>query len=517
MLLNQEQLDDEIWIEAYDTFIGGQLSFARARQVGETQAKQILNHVISIDGELRCRHGIASLGGDGTIGTAAAIVQAIIWYDRVASDKLVAFSQGNAFEWNGSAWVAYFTAAVSDVTDRIDLVQLTDNLYWADGGAAGVRKFDGTTVTTIGTSPVATILEVHANRLVASGVATVPDAVYFSDILDPSTWDMTNACLRIGSGGGEPVVGLKTWLDTGVLVFKRNSVWLIDANPLSSVANFAIKRVHGTVGCVARNSICQIGQDIWFLSRTGVQSVQRQMATSDTQITIPMSQPVQDIIQNIRWDHAHKSYGICYNNYYILAIPVDADEPDTVLVFHYLTGGWTVFTGWTPSCFYEQPFEGVTRLLIGEQGGDVVAWKDYLTDSEVVASDFTDKGVAISTTLEGRAFIFQAPLNFKSAFYGELDVFTQDVTFSIYIILDGEDPIFVRTYTLGIASVTLPVTIPFTLSAGGRWTTKRFPLNIPSITKAREFQIKIVSTSGRFIMRRLVMSAFLDTIALEEQ
>ena len=515
MILNQDQVDDEIILDATDTFIGGQLSFARARQVGENQAKSILNHIISIDGELRCRHGINSLGGDGTVGTAAAIIQAIIWYDLVAVDRLVAITQGDAFEWNGSAWVAYFTAGISDPTLRVDLVQLTENLYWADP-ALGIRQWNGTAVSTVAGSPICSILEVHSNRLVAAGLTSMPDAVAFSDILDPGTWDITNSVLRLGSGGGDPVVALRTWLDTGLVVFKRNSVWLIDANPVSSVANFSIKKVHGTVGCVARNSVCQVGQDIWFLSRTGIQSVQRQLATSDTQVTMPVSQPIQDIIQMIRWDMAHKSYGICYNNYYLLAIPVNSNEPDVILCYHYLTGGWTVFSGWDVSVFREQPFEGVTRLLVGQQGGDVCEWRDYIADTAIIpATDFKDKGLEIPTEIETRAYTFQQPLNLKSAFYGELDVFTQDTTFSIWAKLDDEDPIHVRTYEITLDNVQLPVTLPFTLTAKGRWTTKRFPLH--QLPRFREFQFRIISESGRFIMRRLVMSAFLDTIELKEQ
>ena len=46
-------------------------------------------------------------------------------------------------------------------------------------------------------------------------------------------------------------------------------------------------------------------------------------------------------------------------------IPIDSDEPDTVLCFHYMTGGWTIFKGWNACVFLEQAFEGKTRLLMG--------------------------------------------------------------------------------------------------------------------------------------------------------
>ncbi len=515
--------DDPLTYDGCDTFTGGQHSFARARLIQPTQASRITNHIIQFDGELRSRHGIKTLGGDGTIGTATAAVQALIYYDRVASDKLVGFSQGNAFEFNTgtSTWSAYFTAGLSDTTSAIDLVQLTENLYWSHD-TAGLRKWNGAAVSTIASTTTIppTILEVHTNRLVLSGVAAIPDAVYFGDIL-ADTFDTVNGQVRLGGGDGDPVVALKSWLETGVLVFKRNSVYLINANPLSSVANFSIKRVHRTLGCVARRTVCQVGQDVWFLSRGGVQSVQRQFATSDTQVTVPVSQPVQDVIQKIRWDQVHKSHAVCYNNFYMLAIPVDSNDPDTILVYHYLTQGWTIFNSWSSWCFLEQPNSGGTRLLVGQTSGDVKEWRDYISENQDVAGDFVDStATAVQSEVTTRALIFSDPISYKSPFYCELDIYTQDVTFSVYAILDDKDPVLVRNYTVALDQVELPTTLPFTLTAIGVWTTKRFPLVNYNTQKwlppFRELQLKIVSTSGRFVMRRLVASAFLDTVELKE-
>ena len=77
----------------------------------------------------------------------------------------------------------------------------------------------------------ASILEVITNRVAAAGVEEVPDAVYFSDILDVGFWDLVNNQIRIGAGDGEPIVALKCWQETNLLVFKRKGVWSIDCNP----------------------------------------------------------------------------------------------------------------------------------------------------------------------------------------------------------------------------------------------------------------------------------------------
>ena len=410
-----DAIDDPILLDGQDDWSGGQFSFARARQVGANQAKSVKNHVISIIGELRGRHGIASIGG--TAGTAASTIQALIFFDRVVDDRLLAFTQGNVRQFSGGVWSAYFTAGLS-ASEMVGVCQLTDNLYWTDQSLAKIRKWDGTTVSTIASSAGATIIETHTNRLVASGISAIPDAVYFSNLLDGDSWDLLNGQIRIGGGDGDPIVAIKSWLDTGIVVFKRNSVFIVDANPISSVANFSVKRVHRTLGCVAKGSVCQVGPDVWFLSKSGIQSVQRQLATSDSQITVPVSQPIQDLILKIRWDMAYKCKATCYNNHYLLAVPMDSNELDTILVHHYLTGGWSVFTGWDVACFYEQPYQGASRLLIGLRNGDVVEWRDYIPELQDTPSDFQDKGVDVPTELITRAFIFQEPLILRSASTG---------------------------------------------------------------------------------------------------
>lgn len=526
--LNNELLDDPLILDGCSTFSGGQVSFQRAALLDANQAALLSDLTIAINGELHKRRGTRNIGV-GYLGPEGKPVQGIVYFDTALDQKLAAFAGGSALWYDAPAWEYFFNAGISDQAEIIDCVQLTDKIFWTDSNATGLRRYDpaaGTAVMTIPGSPVATVLCVHGTRLVAAGISAVPDAVDFSDLLDGETWDSVNQRIRIGAGDGDRVVGLMSWQETGVLVFKRQSTWLIDADPLQEVANFAIRKVHATIGCVARKSVAQVGQDCWFLSRSGVQSVQKQLATSNNEITVPVSQPVQDIIGKIRWDHAHKSCARFYNNYYLLSVPVESNEPDTVLCYHALTGGWTVFTSWNAAFLFEQPHEGQTRLLIGLNNGELREWLDYVSDEPIDAYidglGFLDLpfdldaeislGPDVQCLARTRALVFAEPVSPKSGFYGEFECVAGDVAFSIYAVLDGKPRVKLGDYSFEISQTTLPTELPFDLPEQAGWVKKRFPIH--HLEPFRELQFEIECTYGRLVLRQIFANAFIDTIEL---
>lgn len=517
--------DDPLAFDDCPSFSGGQVSFQRANILQQNQASLIENFNIAINGELEKRRGSRSVG-PGYLASDEKRIQGIMYFDTAIDAKLVAFIGGEARWFNVNDWDLLFSAAITDESELIDCVQLTDKIFWTDSGVAGIRMWDGASVSTVSGSPRATVLSVHGTRLVGSGLTDVPDAIEFSDLLDGTTWDSVNQRLRIGAGDGDPIIGHISWQETGVVVLKRQSAWLINADPQQDVANFSIKLIHGTIGCVARKSIVQVGQDIWFLSRSGVQSIQKQLATSNNQITVPVSQPVQDIIRRIKWDHAHKSAAILHNNQYLLSVPVETNEPDTIIAFNVLTGGWSVISSWSACTFLQQPYEGATRLLYGTNEGKVKEWLEYQRDEgsesylEIdsyldlpldLPFDFPD-AVDFVSTLRTRALTFGEPLNPKSGFYAELEFVTSDVSFDVYAILDGAPRVLLESFSNIVPPVVLPIDLPFDFPDEPGWARKRIPLHgLPSF---RELQFEIVCQHGKLVLREITASAFIDTIEL---
>lgn len=116
--------------------------------------------------------------------------------------------------------------------------------------------------------------------------------VYYSVLLDPS--DFTGS----GSGvlnlekvvpGDDRIVALASHNDFLIIFCEKN---IVIYNNAANIANIALQDIIVGIGCVARDSVQNIGTDILFLSDSGVRSLSRTIQEK--------SAPVRDISRNVR-------------------------------------------------------------------------------------------------------------------------------------------------------------------------------------------------------------------------
>ena len=91
--------------------------------------------------------------------------------------------------------------------------------------------------------------------------------------------------------------------------------------------SFSVAKIHNTIGCVAQEvSLPGWSGHLVPLTQWGDEraDADRDFQQPDLRAGLPA---VHDVIQKIRWEHAHKSVAVCYNNYYLLSVPIDSDEP----------------------------------------------------------------------------------------------------------------------------------------------------------------------------------------------
>ena len=237
----------------------------------------------------------------------------------------------------------------------VDLVQSFDSviLFRGDGVTAENAQpplvWDGNigtafteiTATAEGdyTSPIpnAATAVVFGGRLYC---ASARDQVAVSDLLEYTRWDATLNTFRLNAGESDSIVALHPYRRNNLLVFKERSIHVL-ANTYGDLSDVRAELINGDLGCVAAGSVASVGSDVFFLAATGVyrlgEIVENSMATQE----IPVSDPIEPLIERINTAHIHKAQAIVFGKYYRLAVPLDGSIGNShTLVYDTTTGQW---------------------------------------------------------------------------------------------------------------------------------------------------------------------------------
>ena len=208
-------------------------------------------------------------------------------------------------------------------------------------------------------------------------------------------------------GLGDPVTGLASWVGFNLVVFCKNSCYVVDTGGTPAAngnapttADFTIRTISATTGCVSHGSIAQVGEDLFFLSRTGVRSIRRtmeeNMVASDVGV---ISYPIQDVIDQINWAAVENATSIFWNNRYLLSVPTGASTVnDTTLVYNTNTQSWmgvwrgdvTVTSGVpastiNPYQYAVTQFSGGKPYLISlDKVGNPLQYRDFVEDKNQI-------------------------------------------------------------------------------------------------------------------------------------
>jgi len=165
------------------------------------------------------------------------------------------------------------------------------------------------------------------------------DEVIASDILDTDTYDRIYAQYRFNAGTADYVVGLHSFAEDSLLVFNRNSIHLVQ-NTINLKAA-STRLLTNEVGCVARKSITQVGNQVIFLSDNGVYGTQFLDEYNLRGTETPLSEPINETIKRINKEAWEQSVAVYFDNRYYIAVPLDgATENNAILVYNFLNQQW---------------------------------------------------------------------------------------------------------------------------------------------------------------------------------
>ena len=278
-------------------------------------ALQADNCVIDKYGRLGARKGwqTRSNAKDGSTGANANVnlIGVSNFKDVVGVDTLLSFSVDKFYK--GLTNLVTLTPSTADTiaAGNWQAATLNDHHYffqrgylplvYTNSGGADTFKSVATHTGTTGTPPSAHTVLAAYGRLWAADTATNKNTVYFTDVLNGTKWSGgTSGNINISSvltQGMDEIVALGAHNGFLVIFCKNNIIIYGDGDNFQAgmtTSSLTLVEVIEGVGCIARDSVQNTGEDILFLSTTGIRSLSRTIQEK--------SQPMRDISKNVRDD-----------------------------------------------------------------------------------------------------------------------------------------------------------------------------------------------------------------------
>ena len=385
----------------------------------------------------------AALFADPATDTEFIIVatknKAIIWNDSNNSGIDIAYPGGETVS-------AAMTPSFVQASEKIILFRGASNrpLEW-DGNYSSPTAFTAlpnpAPSSGITPCPNTTFGVYFANRLLVPDIADSRFTVSASQLLSPNEFYNADSQFRLSKGsatGG--VVAITPYLENQAIIFQRNAIFLINnIATTSAAATFEITR---QFGCVARKSVASSGPQIYFLSDSGVMTLQqgldpaKNLGVAISKVSgeaLPLTQPIQDQFDQANFANADKAVGVTFDNKYFLAYPGTPTSVtnDRIAIFDILKNSWVSIDSF-PAGFQIDDFvvcnHGTNptkrRLFaVSDRGWHLI--EESATDVTGTIGNGTTTSTAIPAKLKTRSFSL-GNLEVKSWKRGSLGVVVND-------------------------------------------------------------------------------------------
>jgi hypothetical protein len=296
-------------LASYKVFSQGGLNTSRdVLSQGETQpgsAIALINYEPSVTGGYRKISGYSNdYGTVPGFGNVLGVAVANGLHDGILAARHNADNTNYLYYWNTStsAWVAITTPASVDVSTypkvRFSRYNWGTSKVAITDGVNPAATYDGTTYTQITSTnaPSAPKLShVFKNHLFLAGDATETTSLWFSAPYSETDFDPADGAGVINVGF--PIVAIKSFRDA-LYIFGSNNIRKLVGN---NTADFVLEEVTDDLGCVATDSIIEIGGDLLFLSQDGLRPISGTDKIGDVNLET-VSKDIQSIFTDVVFD-----------------------------------------------------------------------------------------------------------------------------------------------------------------------------------------------------------------------
>lgn len=263
---------------------------------------RMINYEPSVTGGYRRISGFTETytslpGTGGTLGVCVA---------NNINDGILACrkpSSGNNYlhYWNNStsAWVAVTTSGSPTMTGvtkvRFHRYNWSGDEVILVDGVNPAATYNGTTYTQITHSNAPSnpkYVTTFKSHMFMAGASASPNSVYFSAPLDETDFSIANGAGEINVGFD--IIQIKPFRDE-LYIFGTNNIKKIVGN---SVADFQLLQVTNDLGCIASDSVVELGGDLLFIGPDGLRPVAGTDRIGDVNLET-ISKNVQSIFNDI--------------------------------------------------------------------------------------------------------------------------------------------------------------------------------------------------------------------------
>ena len=296
-------------LASFKVFCQGGLNTSRdVLSQGETQpgsAVALINYEPAVTGGYRKINGFSNDYGtvSGT-GNVLGVCVANGVNDGILACRAPSSGSNYLHYWDTatSAWVAVTTSGSPTMTGVTKIrftkynwgspkIMLTDGINPA-------ATYDGTTYTQIthADAPSAPkFSHVYKNHMFLAGDPSETTNLYFSAPYDETSFAAANGAGVINVGF--PVVAIKSFRDV-LYIFGTNNIRKLVGD---NIANFVLQEVTDDLGCLASDSVIEIGGDLLFLSQDGLRPISGTDKIGDVNLET-VSKDIQSIFTDIIFD-----------------------------------------------------------------------------------------------------------------------------------------------------------------------------------------------------------------------
>ena len=480
-------------------FSGGQNSSDEPASIGQNQAMLLQNSIITKKGKVTQRNGITKLG---TANSTTNVILGLTHFNagttldtmlRARATKIQRLAADYS-DWTDITGLTSLTTGLTtnfiQALDKCFILNGTDNVFSVDSALSVTDE-----ANTNADFPKTTVAEwTPNNRMFASGSLTesLRDYVWFSNAIDPQTWDRGTNVFKVRSGDGGKVTWLKAFKEFELIIYKNDSIFVLNMDGTTPLTDWDLKPLSVAVGCPAGRTVQDIGNDQIFLANDGVRLLSR--TTFDKLQVGVISNPIRDIIDSINQDAIHTANGWFENGLYILNIPTNTSTvPDRTVIWDSIaaarngdpSSAWTVVPKgtWNFSCMSSFGFgDNVKTFVSGSSLATSLCYK--------VLSGTTDDGTAIVQRIITRQDDFDEAFSKK--------IFDP----SQFIADSGSDAIYLIEIQVDEGGF---VTVGQINLAGGLVTPFNTPGTTSSVNATGNFRTKFAGR-GNFVQFRITNS-----------